>query len=341
MTTSGPIDTSKPTNPPPTTKPTSGPTNPPPTTKPTSGPTNPPPTTKPTSGPTYPPTTTKPTSGPTIPDPASPPPNEFNINTVPNELSRITVVQNSYDQTKLNNQNITTNFTRQSNYDIYIIKEEDPTEEEKSFYSKMYTGAISIASECIVNSGEKCVLNEMVDLSKIKQDKSKIRALEDENINLKDTPLATCIFKITDSDFITSIKCHEKFPEEKKNEMILDLYFFRAPAIKRRNKERDNITISITDDLKENKKHIREQNGGLCNIYNNWGSLCTTDMNITTDLDGNFISYDEMAITNIYYDDANSFVKEKKSSLVDNTGKITREEKDEYRDNLKKLLNKL
>ena len=88
-------------------------------------------------------------------------------------------------------------------------------------------------------------------------------------------------------------------------------------------------------------KHIREQNGGLCNIYNNWGSLCTTDMNITTDLDGNFISYDEMAITNIYYDDANSFVKEKKSSLVDNTGKITREEKDEYRDNLKKLLNKL
>ena len=172
VTTSGPIDTSKPTNhPPPTTKPTSGPTNPLPTTKPTSGPTNPLPTTKPTSGPTYPPTTTKPTSGPTMPDPASPPPNEFNINTVPNELSRITVVQNSYDQTKLNNQNITTNFTRQSNYDIYIIKEEDPTEEEKSFYSKMYTGAISIASECIVNSGEKCVLNEMVDLSKIKQDK--------------------------------------------------------------------------------------------------------------------------------------------------------------------------
>ena len=64
-------------------------------------------------------------------------------------------------------------------------------------------------------------------------------------------------------------------------------------------------------------------------------------MNITTDLVGNFISYDEMAITNIYYDDANSFVKEKKSSLVDITGKMTREEKDEYRDNLKKLLNKL
>ena len=359
-TNSTSIDTTQPTThpdpkPPKTIPATSEPTSPPTpkttltTSKPTNHPTQQPTqrtipaTSEPTKHPRQQPTqrtistTSQPTTNPNTTSLQS----EFNINTRRDELNRITVVQNSNEKTILNNNPIITNVTRISNLDIYILNEEDASPENQLYYSKMYTGAISIASECIINPGEKCELNEMVDLSKLKQDKSKIRALEDENINLKEVPLATCIFKMTDNDFITSMKCHEKFSEEKKNELILDLYFFRAPAIQRRNKQRDNITIEINDNTETNRRYIREQNGGLCNIYNNWGSLCTTDMNITTDLDGNFISYDEMAITNIYYDDANSFVKEKKSSLVDITGKMTREEKDEYRDNLKKLLNKL
>ena len=39
----------------------------------------------------------------------------------------------------------------------------------------------------------------------------------------------------------------------KKNEINLDLYFFRPPAIKRADKEHDGINVSIKDDL-ENKK---------------------------------------------------------------------------------------
>ena len=45
--------------------------------------------------------------------------------------------------------------------------------------------------------------------------------------------------------------------KKKKNEMILDLYFFRAPAIQRRNKQRDNITIEINDNTETNRRYIR------------------------------------------------------------------------------------
>ena len=123
--------------------------------------------------------------------------------------------------------------------------------------------------------------------------------------------------------------------------MLLDLYFFRSPAIERKNKTRDNITISIDDDDKNNRRHIREQNGGLCNIHNNWGSLCTTDMNITSDLEGNLLSYDEVAITNIVYDEKNSFTKNKVSNLVDHSEKITKEDAAIYRKNLENLLAKM
>ena len=71
--------------------------------------------------------------------------------------------------------------------------------------------------------------------------------------------------------------CPESLSESKKNEIILDLYFFRPPAIQRADKENDNITITINEDKAMKKIYIRETNGGLCNIYDNFGSMCTTD----------------------------------------------------------------
>ena len=106
----------------------------------------------------------------------------------------------------------------------------------------MTTGAISIVGERVCSGNESCEFKEMVDLSKIKQDTSKLRLLDD-NVNLESAPLPTCLFNITDNDFITSITCHEKLPDMKKNEMLLDLYFFRSPAIERKDKERNNIIL--------------------------------------------------------------------------------------------------
>jgi hypothetical protein len=59
------------------------------------------------------------------------------------------------------------------------------------------------------------------------------------------------------------------------------------------------------------------------------------------DLDGNLLKYDEVAITNIVYDEKNSFTKNKVSSLVDHSEKITKEDAEIYRKNLEILLGKM
>lgn len=148
---------------------------------------------------------------------------EFAINTNQGDLKRIKVVQTSHDQSKFNDKNIETDTTRETDYDIFILSEEDAQGEDKLYYSKMYTGAISIAQECYYTGDDKCQPKELVNISKIKEDPAKLRMLE-TNIDFKNIPLATCLFNITDNDFITSITCHKDFPDMKKNEMLLDLY---------------------------------------------------------------------------------------------------------------------
>ena len=317
----------------PTEKPTDNPN--PPTEKP-----NPPPTEHPTEKPNPPPTNQPTEIQSTYVNTNPPLKKEFSFNTNTGDLKRISVIQTSMDQSLFNNQLISTDVTRQTVYDIIFLSAEKAPEEKKHLYSTMYTGAISIASECYKTGEEKCEPKEMVDLTKIKEDETKKRILED-NINFENASLATCLFNITDNDFITSITCHKKYPDIKKNEMLLDLYFFRAPAIERKNKTKDNITITFSEDKNKNRKYIRETNGGLCKIHNNWGSLCTTDMNMTTDLEDNLISYDELAVTNIIYDGNNSFTKTKKSNLVDHSANITKEDAENYKKNYQKLLEKM
>ena len=264
--------------------------------------------------------------------------NEFEINTQVGDLRRISVIQKNFDQTLINGELISTNITRKTNYDIYILSEEESKEEDQLFYSKMYTGVVSISSECFDSEGNDCNLEKMVDLSSDNQNIEKgnnLRILEDIK-DFKDIPIALCFFNITNNDFITSLTCPESLPEIKKNEIILDLYFFRPPAIQRADKENDNITISINEDIKNKKKYIREINGGLCNVYNNWGTECTTDMNTTLDLKNNLLSYDELAVTNIVYDEHNSFKKIKITKLNDITNKNIN--KKIYKKNLDKLL---
>ena len=264
--------------------------------------------------------------------------NEFEINTKVGDLRRISVIQKNFDQTLINGELISTNITRKTNYDIYILSEEESKEEDQLFYSKMYTGVVSISSECFDSEGNDCNLEKMVDLSSDNQNTEKgnnLRILEDIK-DFKDIPIALCFFNITNNDFITSLTCPESLPEIKKNEIILDLYFFRPPAIQRADKENDNITISINEDIKNKKKYIREINGGLCNVYNNWGTECTTDMNTTLDLKNNLLSYDELAVTNIVYDELNSFKKIKITKLNDITNKNIN--KKIYKKNLDKLL---
>ena len=225
---------------------------------------------------------------------------------------------------------------RKTDYNIYIISEEDPDKELYEYYTKMYTGCISIISECTSNNGDRQPQG-LVDLTLEPKKEINKKIMEDSD-KMKDNPIALCFFNITDNHIITSIACHESFPEWQKNQILLDLYFFRPPASKRIDKHGDNITLIKTLDEKTNKTFIREINGGLCNIYNNIGSLCTTDMNTTLDSDKNLISYDEEAITTINYDENNSYKKIKVTNLIDVSQNIKEKDVKNYKKSLDVLL---
>ena len=255
---------------------------------------------------------------------------EFNVITKIGDLKRISVVQKSKEETKINSEIITNEITRKTNYDIYFESEEDATEENKKYYSKMYKGFVSILSECTVVDDNDCEPQKLVDLT---SEQKNLRLLNSENF--KNVPLVLCIFNITDNNVITTMTCPESLPDNKRNEIILDLYFFRPPAAERADKEGDNITLTIKQENQITKIH--ETNGGFCNIYNNLRSICTTDMNTTLDKEGNLLNYNEQAITIINYDDKNSYYKDKRTNLIDISETIKKSDIENYKHSLNNL----
>ena len=262
---------------------------------------------------------------------------EYKFKTSVNDLRRIKVHQKYYEDLIIDN-NLTTIFLdRITNYDIYIISEEESKDDEKKYYGKIYTAAISIVSECYSRENETCIPKKIVDLTNSDNNENK----DTKEINdLKDFPLPICLFNMTDNDVITSLTCHKLIPEHKKRMIVLDLHFFRPPAIKRLNKEDSNITINYIN-ISDNKQIINEKNGGICDIENSFNSFCTTDMNITIDSEFNILEYDEVAIMKVKKDNNNSYNKNKITKLIDETNKITSFNYEKYKENLNKLLPKL
>ena len=91
---------------------------------------------------------------------------EFEILTIPGELKRVFVSQRSIEETKV--VSILVDVLRKTNYNIYIMDEEEADEENKLFYSKLYTAAISIVSECNTINFDDCEPQKMVDLTEEK-----------------------------------------------------------------------------------------------------------------------------------------------------------------------------
>ena len=124
--------------------------------------------------------------------------------------------------------------------------------------------------------------------------------------------------------------------ESKVNSIVLDLYFFRPPGIKRFDQKEGNITI--TKSKKGDNDLIRETNGGICDIESAFNSFCTTDMNTTKDSQGNLIAYDEEAFTNITNNKYNYYIKKKYTHLIDKTSYLENKYKPEkYNETINKL----
>ena len=261
---------------------------------------------------------------------------EFKFKTNKNDLRRINVYQKYYEDIIINN-NLTKIFLyRNTIYDIYIISEEESKGDETKYYGKIYTAAISIVSECFSRENETCVPKKLVDLTNSENKENNSKEIDD----LKNIPLPICLFNMTDNDVITSLTCHKLISEHKKRMMVLDLYFFRPPAMKRINKEESNITVSYIN-LDNNKKIIRETNGGTCDVINPFNSFCTTDMNTTVDSEYNILEYNEVAVMEIKNDDNNKYYKNKITKLIDETNKMTSYNYEKYEENLNKILPKL
>ena len=174
-------------------------------------------------------------------------------------------------------------------------------------------------------------LKDLIDLNN--HDKSSLRNIQQID-SLENFPIALCYYNITDNNVITSISCHKKISESKVNSIVLDLYFYRPPAIKRFDANKSNITIT-TEKLGDNL-FIREINGGICDIFNPIGSFCTTEMNTTKDPEGNLISYDEYTFTNITTDENNFYIKKKYTYLSDKTN-ISKINPEKYNETLNKI----
>ena len=259
--------------------------------------------------------------------------NTYKINTNVNDLKRIYINQRFYEDIKFSGSLTKRVVDRKTNYDIYVISETEPDEEIKYSYNKIYTCSISIASECISIKDEYCLPRKLVDLND--QDYSNVRRL-DELESLENVPIPLCIFNMTDNNVILSIACHKNISNSRVSSIVLDLYFFRPPGIKRIDKEAGNITI--IQKTEGDYVYTRETNGGICDVENSIGTFCSTDMNTTKDKNGNLIAYNELAFSNITTNEDNYYIKNKITSLSDKTKFIEGLNPIKYNKNLNEIL---
>ena len=182
---------------------------------------------------------------------------EFDIQTKEKDLKKVGVTQTSYEETSLNGESVISTIIRKTIYYIYFLFSEDADENHRLFYSKIYHGVVAIKDECTAE-GDDCEPQPLVDLVQAKNNLRNLRHLQNSEI-FKDQPVALCLFDITDNNVITNFTCPKSLSYVKRNEIILDLYFFRPPAAERPDKIGDNITLDITKD-KKNRRNFDSRN---------------------------------------------------------------------------------
>ena len=261
---------------------------------------------------------------------------EYIIKTEEKDFIRIYINQKYYEYTGVDGFLTKTIIDRKTNYDIFILKKIEAPNREKYFYNYTYLCSIAISSECISSNDEYCIPKKLLDLNE--QDKSNLNKNQGEE-SLENIPIHLCFFNLTDNNVITSIACHKKLNQSKINLIVLDLYFFRPPAIKRINQEGLYITITKTKD--GNNEIITETNKGICDINNPIGSFCSTDMKTTKGINGTLSTYEEVAFTNITRDENNYYYKNKSTNLIDKTSYLLEYNPEKYNEILNKFYQNL
>ena len=86
---------------------------------------------------------------------------------------------------------------------------------------------------------------------------------------------------LTNNNVILSISCPQKLHKNIIQNMILNTYFYKPPAILRPDKTKNNVTMIKWEE--NGIYYIRELNRGICDIPDAFNYFCSTDMNTTID----------------------------------------------------------
>ena len=106
------------------------------------------------------------------------------------------------------------------------------------------------------------------------------------------------------------------------------MYFYKPPANQRPIEDKGNININAWQ--KEDKIYVRDLEIGICCIKSPHLSNCTTAFNLTTDLNGNVLNYEELCFSNIKTNEKNYYIKNKVTKLLDVTDNYTNINSDKY-----------
>ena len=227
--------------------------------------------------------------------------NELFFKTKVNDIRRFSLNQISYEDMIINGKNIQSKVFRKIFYDKYIISEKECELQNKNYCNKTYTASVAKVSQCLSLEHENCEPKLLVDL--INNTKTNLRYLNELN-DLKDIPIELCIFNFTDTNIIISISCPESLPENTRNDLLSDLYYFR-PLPEKSSERKDEFNITIENNI----KNIKRISKGLCDINNKIISFCDLNLSIKKDSEGNLLSINETYISNITSD--NGFNKNK------------------------------
>jgi hypothetical protein len=105
------------------------------------------------------------------------------------------------------------------------------------------------------------------------------------------------------------------------------------------NKIDENITVNKW--IENDKYFIRKLSGGICDFSNAFNSFCIRDMNISTDINGSLLTYDEETKINIINDEKKLFNKIITINLKDNSKDLENANKTIYEQILNKIISKL
>ena len=253
---------------------------------------------------------------------------QLKFKTKEKDIRRLLINQTSFEDMVIDGIQVQIKLLRKTKYDIYIISEKD-AEDNQNSYNKIYTASIAIVSQCLTAENDDCELKELVNLSK--NTKTNSRRLTELN-DLKDIPIALCLYNFTDTNIIISISCPESLSDNIKNEILSDLYYFR-PYAKVSQDKIDEMRIKVENNITK----LSKKSQGLCDIENKKNSFCDSDTNIIKNSEGDLLSYEEILFTNITNNINNGFLKNKKTKLVDETSN-TNLNSDKYKEILDDLL---